>query len=296
MAANPAPHAEHHAQTSASASASASASSSSQHGSSPLDFDHRHTIPSPSHVSHSAAQNFKPIYPNQPMSLAGISLRAFLLGTIFSSALLTTLLTLVLTSSPLWRIPFFVSALSLFHFLEYWTTAAQNTPQATISAFLLTANWPAYPIAHALGCLECLITHTIFTTTTTSPTKTHPTLPLLLGLTMVLLGQLVRSSAMLHAGTSFNHTVQTRKASSHTLVTTGVYALVRHPSYFGFFYWGLGTQLVLGNTLCFLGYAFVLWRFFRSRVRVEEDKLVEFFGDEYVRYRARVGTLIPFVG
>ncbi|KAG5983100.1 hypothetical protein E4U54_006285 [Claviceps lovelessii] len=282
MAPNPAPNAERRAQPSASSSSS-----------SPLDFDHRHTIPSSEqHVSPSTAQSFQPIYPNQPMSLSGISLRAFVLGAVFSSALLTTLLTLLLTCSPLWRIPFFISALSLFHFLEYWTTAARNTPQATVSAFLLTANWPAYPVAHAMGCLECLVRHTLFTTTTT----TFHLLPLLLGLAMVLTGQVVRSSAMLHAGTSFNHTVQTRKAPSHTLVTTGVYALVRHPSYFGFFYWGLGTQLVLGNTLCFLAYAFVLWRFFRSRVRVEEDKLVEFFGDEYLRYRRRVGTLIPFVG
>ncbi|KAG5921912.1 hypothetical protein E4U42_005671, partial [Claviceps africana] len=166
---------------------------------------------------------------------------------------------------------------------------------ATVSAFLLTANWPAYPVAHALGCLECLVTHTLLLPVRPRPTLTT-TVSVLLGLVMVLAGQLVRSAAMLHAGTSFNHTVQTRRAASHTLVTTGVYALVRHPSYFGFFYWGLGTQLVLGNTLCFLAYAFVLWRFFRSRVRVEEERLVDFFGDEYRRYRASVGTMIPFVG
>ncbi|KAG5930983.1 hypothetical protein E4U53_002012 [Claviceps sorghi] len=147
-----------------------------------------------------------------------------------------------------------------------------------------------------MGCLECLVTHTLLPANPLAKPSPATTLSLLLGLAMVLAGQLVRSSAMLHAGTSFNHTVQTRKAPSHTLVTTGIYALVRHPSYFGFFYWGLGTQLVLGNTLCFLGYAFVLWRFFRSRVRVEEDRLVDFFGDEYRRYRARVGTMIPFVG
>ncbi|KAG6186390.1 hypothetical protein E4U36_000692 [Claviceps purpurea] len=288
MTANIAPngvHGMHHAQT-----------SPFQHAIlSPLDFDHRHTISPSENGSSSAAPSFKSIYPNQSMSLSGIATRAFLLGTAFSAASLTTLLTLLLTSSPLWRISFFISALSLFHFLEFWTTAARNTPQATLSAFLLTANWPAYPIAHALGCLECLITHTLFVNRHWAPSSIA-SITCLLGLAMVAVGQAVRSLAMLHAGTSFNHTVQTRKADSHILVTTGVYGLLRHPSYFGFFYWGLGTQLVLGNTFCLVGFAFVLWRFFRSRVWVEELKLVEFFGDEYVRYRGRVGTMIPFVG
>lgn len=277
---------ERHAQTT---------TSSQHHPSSPLDFDHRHTIPPRQHVSNGAAQAFKPIYPNQPMSLSGISLRAFVLGTVFSSALSATLLALLLTSSPLWRIPFFISALSLFHFLEFWTTAARNTPEATVSAFLLSANWPAYPIAHTMACLECLVTNTLFADRRWAPPHTAA-LPLALGLLMVAAGQVVRSMAMMHAGTSFNHTVQTRKADSHTLVTTGVYGLCRHPGYFGFFYWGLGTQMVLGNAFCFVGYAYVLWRFFSGRVRVEEGKLVEFFGGEYLRYRARVGTMMPFVG
>jgi len=86
---------------------------------------------------------------------------------------------------------------------------------------------------------------------------------------MISLGQAVRSLAMVHAGTNFNHIVQHRKASEHQLVTTGAYHYLRHPSYFGFFWWGLGTQLVLGNTVCFLGYAVVLWRFFSRRISSE---------------------------
>lgn len=113
---------------------------------------------------------------------------------------------------------------------------------------------------------------------------------------MVLVGQVVRSMAMLEAGVSFNHHVQNRKKDSHELVTTGIYSLFRHPSYFGFFYWGLGTQLVLGNVVCFFAYAYVLWKFFSSRIRHEENKLIEFFGDDYVQYRKRVGTRMPFIG
>lgn len=71
---------------------------------------------------------------------------------------------------------------------------------------------------------------------------------------------------MLHAGSNFNHLVQKEKKAGHVLVTGGVYRYLRHPSYFGFFWWGLGTQVVLGNAVCLVGYAVVLWRFFRRRI------------------------------
>ena len=71
---------------------------------------------------------------------------------------------------------------------------------------------------------------------------------------------------MARAGRNFNHLVQSRKKRGHELVTGGVYAYLRHPSYCGFFWWGVGSQLVLGNWLCLVGYVVVLWRFFRRRV------------------------------
>jgi protein-S-isoprenylcysteine O-methyltransferase len=121
-----------------------------------------------------------------------------------------------------------------------------------------------------------------------------PLLPAL-GLALVVLGQAVRTAAMIQAGPSFNHHVQSHRESGHVLVTTGVYASLRHPSYFGFFWWALGTQLVMGNVISFVGYAAVLWRFFSRRIQREEEFLVRFFGQEYEDYRRRVGTMIPFV-
>ena len=85
----------------------------------------------------------------------------------------------------------------------------------------------------------------------------------------MLAGQGVRSVAMAQAGTNFNHTVQSQRTRGHELVTKGVYAVLRHPSYFGFFWWGLGSQLVLGNVVCLVCYAVVLWRFFNRRIEGE---------------------------
>lgn len=236
----------------------------------------------------------RPYLPGQPKSLSGIALRAFCLGIALTVGTTGTLVLLLGTSSPLWRLPFFLTALSTFHFLEFWTTARYNTREAEVSSFLLTANWPAYAIAHTTASLECLIANLLFPGRTWFPFHLSP-LVTLTGIGLVVIGQVVRSAAMVQAGPSFNHIVQQTQKREHILVTTGIYGKLRHPSYFGFFWWGLGTQLAMGNVVCFVGYAAVLWRFFSSRIRHEEVFLVKFFGDEYVDYRRRVGTKIPFV-
>ena len=236
----------------------------------------------------------RPYFPGQPKSLAGIALRAFCLGIALAASICAMAAILALTSSPVWRVPFFLLALSVFHFLEFWCTAERNTLVADINSFLLTANWPAYAVAHSAAFVECSVVCFFFPARSWAPLGTGPVV-VLLGLAVTCLGQVVRSLAMLHAGASFNHQIQTRKANTHILVTDGIYGWMRHPSYFGFFYWGLGTQLVMGNVFCFMGYAWVLWTFFSNRIHHEEAKLVDFFKGEYVQYRQRVGTLMPFI-
>ncbi len=217
---------------------------------------------------------FQAVRPQIPPAydLPGISLRAFCLGLTLG---LSTLITIFLTyfNQPLWRLPFFLSTLSLFHFLEYQITAMYNPSFATVSAFLLSQNGRAYNIAHTLAFLECF-GHYSFIPTYFPEARLGFGLPslfhlfwLVLGFGMLLVGQVARTVAMAQAGSNFNHTVQMKKRQGHTLVTDGIYAWLRHPSYFGFFFWGLGTQVVLGNLVCLAGYAVVLWRFFRHRIR-----------------------------
>lgn len=69
------------------------------------------------------------------------------------------------------------------------------------------------------------------------------------GLLMVIFGDCLRKAAMLTAGSNFNHIVQNEKSDTHTLVTSGVYGWFRHPSYVGWFYWSIGTQVPC--TTCF---------------------------------------------
>lgn len=71
---------------------------------------------------------------------------------------------------------------------------------------------------------------------------------------------------MAQAGPSFNHVVAREHKETHKLVTHGFYAIFRHPSYFGFFYWAIGTQFLVGNKVCLAGYVLVLWKFFSQRI------------------------------
>lgn len=207
--------------------------------------------------------------PSSPNSPAAISLRAFLLGGAFGISILLTILLLVVYESPLWRIPFFLLSLSLFHFLEYYTTALFNPTAATVSAFLLSQNGSAYNVAHTLAFFECALHSYLWPRGNYFYLLSLHYSGLVLGLFLIVVGQTTRTMAMAHAGSNFNHLVQSRRKQGHVLVTDGIYAWLRHPSYFGFWWWGLGTQLVLGNTFCLVGYAVVLWRFFRGRVESE---------------------------
>ncbi|EEP75966.1 hypothetical protein UREG_00813 [Uncinocarpus reesii 1704] len=250
------------------------------------------TNPSPeissSTDSHSAASGWKPrpnfppgaSSPDKPIidpvylpggkkSLSGISIRSFLLGQAAGTCAVLSAL-LYTGSNPLWRVPFFVATLALFHFLEYYVTARYNNYFAKISAFLLTQNGMAYNIAHGSAVVECLLAHTFLPDRyfqLTGAVFGGIKYQVMLGLALMVVGQIVRSLAMVQAGVSFTHTIQHHRREEHRLVKDGIYSILRHPSYFGFFWWGLGTQLVLGNTVCFLGYAVVLWEFFSSRIR-----------------------------
>lgn len=208
---------------------------------------------------------------------AAISLRANILGLTTGLSLSATLYLLLFrpAPNPLWRAPLFILTLSIFHFLEFYTTAVANPPFATVSAFLLSQNGSAYAIANTCALIECILHYTLFPNFKLfSPGwrgAWFQTAWLSLGFTGIIAGQVIRTTAMISAGTNFNHRVQVRKRVGHELVTGGIYSLLRHPSYFGFFWWGLGTQVVSGNSICLVGYALVLWKFFKERIESESS-------------------------
>jgi protein-S-isoprenylcysteine O-methyltransferase Ste14 len=88
--------------------------------------------------------------------------------------------------------------------------------------------------------------------------------------------------------------VKIQKERGQTVVTTGPYATVRHPLYFGALFYVAATSLVLGSwwglaTVPLVAFGFAI------RIRVEEKALREGLQgyDDYTR-RVRL-RLIPFI-
>ncbi|TGZ77363.1 ICMT-domain-containing protein [Ascodesmis nigricans] len=224
------------------------------------------------------------LYPSGSYSLRGIATRAFSLGILLASSLLT----IPFTSFP--QLPFFIASLSLFHFLEFWITASYNPSRAKAEAFLLTNNGSAYQIAHTTAVVEFLLEAYLV-----PGIKQRQWWTTYLGVGLMVVGQVARTLAMKHAGRNFSHYVKSRKDAGHVLVMDGVYAWLRHPSYFGYFWWAVGTQIMMANPVCVLGFAVVLWKFFSSRIKSEERYLCSFFPGEYQAYRKQTTVGIPFI-
>ncbi|OXG15006.1 protein-S-isoprenylcysteine O-methyltransferase [Cryptococcus neoformans Ze90-1] len=229
-----------------------------------------------------------------PNTVFAVALIAAVLGAVGGSSLALASQILLNVFAGSWARPqlgIYLGAMCIFHLMEFFTTAGWNPQKLSVDAFLLN-NGRQYHYAHAIGLAEYFISSWLF------PGKWNTFWGSFPWLTLVTLGMVVaqgiRSMAMIQAAQSFSHIVKSKKHDDHMLVTHGLYSWSRHPSYAGFFYWAVATQLLLGNIVSTLGFVIVLNKFFSARIVDEEKWLVKFFGNDYVEYRKRVGTKLLF--
>nr|CAD7447197.1 unnamed protein product [Timema bartmani]CAD7460502.1 unnamed protein product [Timema tahoe] len=182
----------------------------------------------------------------------------------------------------------YIFYLSFFHYSEFLAVALNKPDSVTVDSFLLNHSFE-YGAAAFASWAEFLIEQWLF------PGLKQYYHVSMVGAAICTGGEVLRKLAMFTARTNFNHLVKSEYEEGHRLVTNGVYAWFRHPSYVGWFYWSLGTQLILLNPLCFLVYTVISWRFFHDRVWIEEITLLKFFGEDYYRYQQQVGTGLPFI-
>ena len=112
------------------------------------------------------------------------------------------------------------------------------------------------------------------------------------GVVIVALGLLFAIWARNVLGRNWSGIVTLKQ--DHELIRSGPYRYVRHPIYTGLLIAFAGSAIARGEWrgLLALAIAFAaLWR----KLRLEEQWMVETFGDAYLRYRAEVRALIPFV-
>lgn len=181
-----------------------------------------------------------------------------------------------------------VAVMAAFHLLEY-CISKRNHPEATSAASTLLTI--PFLFAFSFGVAEFLLESSLF-----GPAKVSVSSPQMwLGLGVTLVGLAIRSAAELTAGKSFTHHIAVTRVQQHTLVTGGIYSVIRHPGYFGMFVFAVGTQLFLRNPISVVVFAAVLWKFFSDRIEEEETALVAMFGRDYVEYRGRTRTWFPFI-
>lgn len=80
----------------------------------------------------------------------------------------------------------------------------------------------------------------------------------------------------------------------HELISTGPYALVRHPIYTGFLFAVYASAAAAGDLRAAVG-ALVLTVTIGWKMTVEESALAREFGPVYERYRGKTRLIIPFV-
>jgi len=78
----------------------------------------------------------------------------------------------------------------------------------------------------------------------------------------------------------------------HTLVTTGIYGVLRHPSYLGALTFSLGWSFAFRSGVGVLLTALLIPPLL-ARIRAEETLLLAHFGAEYAAYRSRTWRLLP---
>src|SRR5205085_12629546 len=78
------------------------------------------------------------------------------------------------------------------------------------------------------------------------------------------------------------------------LATTGPYALVRHPLYFGSFLMMIGFGIIVHDPLMLWIIAGPLVWLYWQTIRSEEQRVAKFFAADWALYAAKVPRLIPY--
>lgn len=112
-----------------------------------------------------------------------------------------------------------------------------------------------------------------------------------LGVCLLAGALLVFARSHIDLKANWSPTLEIRK--DHTLVTTGIYAIIRHPMYTSQWLWVIAQILLLQNWLAGPLNLLVFTVFYIIRLQAEEKMMLETFGSQYSEYMQKVGGLIP---
>jgi protein-S-isoprenylcysteine O-methyltransferase Ste14 len=117
-------------------------------------------------------------------------------------------------------------------------------------------------------------------------------LPFWLGAAITIAGLLFAVWARQYLGRNWSSSVTIKQG--HELITTGPYAVVRHPIYTGILTGFLGVAIAMSQVRGFIVPALFFLAFW-LKLRREEQFMRSQFGDVYTTYAHHTSALVPYL-
>jgi protein-S-isoprenylcysteine O-methyltransferase Ste14 len=113
-----------------------------------------------------------------------------------------------------------------------------------------------------------------------------------LGAAVMVAGLLFAIWAREYLGRNWSSSVTIKQ--DHELITSGPYAVVRHPIYTGILTGFLGTAIALSQVRGFIAVALIFLAYW-TKLRMEEQWMRSQFGETYATYARHTTALVPYV-
>jgi protein-S-isoprenylcysteine O-methyltransferase Ste14 len=116
--------------------------------------------------------------------------------------------------------------------------------------------------------------------------------PFWLGAAVTIPGLLFAVWAREHLGSNWSRSVTIKQ--DHELITTGPYAVVRHPIYTGILTGFLGMAIAISQVRGFIVFVLIFLVFW-IKLRMEEQWMRSQFGETYATYARQTAALVPYL-
>src|SRR5579863_8934206 len=116
--------------------------------------------------------------------------------------------------------------------------------------------------------------------------------PFWLGAAVTIAGLLFAVWAREHLGSNWSRSVTIKQ--DHELITTGPYAVVRHPIYTGILAGFLGMAIAISQVRGFIAFGLIFLAFW-LKLSMEEQWMRSQFGETYAAYARHTAALVPYL-
>lgn len=188
----------------------------------------------------------------------------------------------------------FIRILTILSFItlsSYWYITERTTEKSKPKAeekisFAKRIKAQAFPALEALIFIQMIGVKILLI-------PNYPRINSFLGLIIVLFGLGICLVARKTLGDNWTNAREYQVKRQHELITKGIYAIIRHPIYFGLTLMLVGAEVVAGSYLAISFLAFFI--VFYVQGKKEEKLFLAHFGKEYQDYMKHTKMLIPLV-